>query len=63
MNIFSFIIFSSIGIGIWNLTLIYLGYIIGDNLNLIGILIKKIFCSYFDCYINSISCLFYKKNY
>lgn len=41
MNIFSFIIFSSIGIGIWNLTLIYLGYIIGDNLNLIGILIKK----------------------
>ncbi|CEO06359.1 DedA family protein [Paraclostridium sordellii] len=34
-------IFSSIGIGIWNLTLIYLGYIIGDNLNLIGILIKK----------------------
>jgi membrane protein DedA with SNARE-associated domain len=33
MNIFVFIIYSTIGISIWNFILIYLGYILGDNIH------------------------------
>ena len=33
MNIFVFIIYSAIGISIWNFILIYLGYILGDNIH------------------------------
>ncbi len=41
MNLLSFTVYSSIGIGIWNTVLIYLGYVLGDNLHMIGYLIKN----------------------
>jgi membrane protein DedA with SNARE-associated domain len=33
MNIFVFTIYSTIGISVWNFILIYLGYILGDNIH------------------------------
>lgn len=41
MNIFYFILFSSIGIGIWNTLLINLGYFIGDNMDKITIILSR----------------------
>lgn len=41
MNIIVFIIYSTIGISIWNLLLIYAGYLLGDNLNIITAILKK----------------------
>lgn len=41
MNIWVFILYSSIGISVWNLVLIYLGYILGDNLSQIAHLVKN----------------------
>ena len=35
MNIFKFCLFTSLGAGIWNLVLIYLGYLFGNNSELI----------------------------
>ena len=35
MNIFKFVLFTSLGAGIWTAILIYIGFIFGDNLNLI----------------------------
>ncbi|SCH93664.1 MULTISPECIES: DedA family protein [unclassified Romboutsia] len=41
MNMYSFICYSSIGIGVWNSGLIGLGYILGDNLSEIGYIMKN----------------------
>lgn len=41
MNIFIFILYSSIGIGVWNFILINLGYILGDNLEKITYIMKN----------------------
>ncbi|WP_373601182.1 DedA family protein [Paraclostridium bifermentans] len=41
MNIIVFIIYSTIGISIWNLLLISAGYLLGDNLNIITAILKK----------------------
>lgn len=41
MNISVFVFYSSIGISIWNFILIYLGYVLGDNLSKIGYLIEN----------------------
>lgn len=41
MNIIAFIIYSTIGISIWNLLLISAGYLLGDNLNIITVMLKK----------------------
>lgn len=41
MNMFIFILYSSIGIGIWNFVLIYLGYILGGNLQKISYIMKN----------------------
>lgn len=41
MNIFIFILYSSIGIGVWNFVLINLGYILGDNLEKIAYIMKN----------------------
>lgn len=41
MNILTFILYSSIGIGVWNFILIYLGYILGDNLQKIAYIVKN----------------------
>ncbi|MFR4764954.1 MAG: DedA family protein [Paraclostridium sordellii] len=35
MNLIAFIVYSTIGIGIWNTILIYAGYLLGDKLHLI----------------------------
>lgn len=40
MNISVFTVYSCIGIGIWNAVLIYLGYILGDNLSQIAYVMK-----------------------
>lgn len=41
MNISIFILYSTIGISVWNIILIYLGYIFGDNLSLIAYMVKN----------------------
>lgn len=41
MNITWFTFYSFIGIAIWNSVLIYLGYILGDNLNHIAVIMKN----------------------
>lgn len=41
MNIIAFIIYSTIGITIWNAILISCGYLLGDNLNLITSILKQ----------------------
>jgi membrane protein DedA with SNARE-associated domain len=41
MNIIAFIIYSTIGIGIWNLILISAGYILGDKLHIITLMLEK----------------------
>lgn len=41
MNIIAFIIYSTIGIGIWNLILISAGYILGDKLHIITLMLKQ----------------------
>lgn len=41
MNIGIFILYSTIGISIWNTILIFLGYILGDNLSLIAYMVKN----------------------
>ena len=41
MNMYSFIWYSSIGIGLWNSILIGLGYMLGDNLSKIGYIVKN----------------------
>lgn len=41
MNLCIFIMYSAIGIGIWNFILISLGYFVGDNLSLIAKILKQ----------------------
>lgn len=41
INIWDFVFFSTIGIAVWNITLISLGYFIGDNLHLIGAILSN----------------------
>lgn len=41
MNISIFILYSTIGISVWNIILISLGYIFGDNLSLIAYMVKN----------------------
>ena len=41
MNINIFVLYSTIGISLWNTVLIFLGYILGDNLSNIAYLIKN----------------------
>lgn len=41
LNYLTFIAYSSIGIAFWNTVLILIGYFLGDNLELITILLKK----------------------
>ena len=41
MNINIFVLYSTIGISLWNTILIFLGYILGDNLSNIAYLIKN----------------------
>ncbi|MGX4599716.1 DedA family protein [Faecalimicrobium sp. JNUCC 81] len=41
MNIGSFLLYSSIGISIWNIVLIYLGYVLGGNLHQITHIMKN----------------------
>ena len=41
MNIGMFILYSTIGISVWNTILIFLGYIFGDNLSLIAYMVKN----------------------
>lgn len=41
MNILTFIIYSTIGIGIWNLTLISAGYLLGHKLHIITSILKQ----------------------
>lgn len=41
MNIYSFTIFSSIGISIWNILLISMGYIVGDNMDKISYILSS----------------------
>ncbi len=41
MNINIFILYSTIGISLWNALLIFLGYILGDNLSQIAYIIKN----------------------
>ncbi|MEW9079273.1 DedA family protein [Terrisporobacter glycolicus] len=41
MNISIFILYSTIGISVWNTILIYLGYVFGDNLSLIAYMVKN----------------------
>lgn len=41
MNIGSFLLYSSIGISIWNTVLIYLGYVLGGNLHQITYIMKN----------------------
>lgn len=41
MNILTFIIYSTIGIGIWNLTLISAGYLLGHKLHVITSILKQ----------------------
>ena len=40
MNIVAFLVYSTLGIGIWNVSLITIGYFIGDNMSVIGNIIK-----------------------
>lgn len=41
MNISIFILYSTIGISVWNIILISLGYVFGDNLSLIAYMVKN----------------------
>lgn len=41
MNIIAFMLYSTIGIGIWNTILISMGYIVGNNMVLIGDILSK----------------------
>lgn len=41
MNIYSFTIFSGIGISIWNILLITIGYIVGDNMDKISYILSS----------------------
>ncbi|CEN21366.1 DedA family protein [Paraclostridium sordellii] len=41
MNLVAFIVYSTIGIGIWNTILIYAGYLLGDKLHLITYILKQ----------------------
>lgn len=41
MNVYSFIIYSTIGISIWNTALLLMGYILGENINYINTLLKE----------------------
>lgn len=41
MNIYVFILYSSIGISLWNIVLISLGYMLGDNLGSIAYIMKN----------------------
>ncbi|WP_195237440.1 DedA family protein [Romboutsia sp. 1001285H_161024_C4] len=41
MNIFTFMMCSAIGIGIWNTSLISIGYVLGDNLKFVMSLVTK----------------------
>ena len=41
LNYLTFIAYSSIGIAFWNTVLILIGYFLGDNFELITILLKK----------------------
>lgn len=41
MNIGTFMLYSTIGIGIWNTILISMGYIVGNNMVLIGDILSK----------------------
>ncbi len=41
MNVIAFIIYSTIGISLWNLILISAGYILGDKLHIIITILKK----------------------
>lgn len=41
MNVYSFIIYSAIGISIWNTILVLMGYMIGENIGYINILLKE----------------------
>lgn len=41
MNIVAFMLYSTIGIGIWNTILISMGYIVGNNMVLIGDILSK----------------------
>ena len=45
MNVIAFIIYSTIGISLWNLILISAGYILGDKLHIIIPILKR--CSLF----------------
>jgi membrane protein DedA with SNARE-associated domain len=41
MNVFEFALYSSIGIAIWNTILIFIGYILGNNMSLISTILKN----------------------
>lgn len=41
MNIFTFTLYSTIGIGLWNTCLIFIGYIVGDNLIKIKLILER----------------------
>lgn len=41
MNVITFTIYSTIGISIWNIILITLGYILGENINIVSSILKN----------------------
>lgn len=41
MNVCTFIVYSTIGIGIWNASLIFIGYVVGDNLDKIKLILER----------------------
>ncbi|WP_195939952.1 DedA family protein [Romboutsia sp. 1001713B170131_170501_G6] len=41
MNVWQFTLYSAIGISVWNIALILVGYFIGDNMDLIANIMKK----------------------
>ena len=41
MNVWQFILYSAIGISVWNIVLILVGYFIGDNMDLIVNIMNK----------------------
>ncbi|MGL6106397.1 DedA family protein [Romboutsia sp.] len=41
MNVYSFVMYSTIGIAIWNTILVLMGYIVGENIHLISSLLTE----------------------
>lgn len=63
MNITYFILYSSIGITFWNFILIYLGYILGDNIERVMLIMKNYSLLVFAILTLSIIIYYVKRKY